>query len=309
MARSISRYSAGVVVAVGVGVVLGAQTPPQTPTFRTGTKVVPVYATVTDSTGRLVPDLTRDDFQIFDDTKPQEIVIFNSEVQPVTVAVMLDTSLSMTLNFDLLKKAAEQFFLRLLPSDQATVGAFNDKIQFATALTNDRDALIGGLNELGFGNPTRLYDAAVAGLDELRGIDGRRVVLLFTDGDDTASQVGMGRVLQRARDEEVMMYAIGLESELVVQGRQIRTRPDRGLRKLADETGGGYFELKRTDDLGPTFTRVAQELHSQYALGFSPATLDGKVHKLEVRMTKPGLAARARKSYLAVAETPSSSSK
>ena len=110
----------------------------------------------------------------------------------MTVAVMLDTSLSMTLNFDLLKKAAEQFFLRLLPSDQATVGAFNDKIQFATALTNDRDALIGGLNELGFGNPTRLYDAAVAGLDELRGIDGRRVVLLFTDGDDTASQVGLG---------------------------------------------------------------------------------------------------------------------
>jgi len=79
----------------------------------------------------------------------------------------------------------------------------------------------------------------------------------------------------------------------------IRTKPDRGLRKLADETGGGYFELKRTDELGPTFTRVAQELHSQYVVGFAPATLDGKVHKLEVRLKKPGLSSRARKTYLA----------
>jgi VWFA-related protein len=79
-----------------------------------------------------------------------------------------------------------------------------------------------------------------------------------------------------------------------------RTRPDRGLRKLADETGGGYFELKSTDALGETFTRVAQELRAQYLLGFSPAALDGKVHKLEVRLKQANLNARARKSYLAV---------
>jgi hypothetical protein len=80
-----------------------------------------------------------------------------------------------------------------------------------------------------------------------------------------------------------------------------QTRPDRGLRKIAEETGGGYFELKEKEsaELGPTFARVAQELRAQYVLGFSPAVMDGKVHKLEVRMKRADLNARARKSYLA----------
>jgi VWFA-related protein len=81
--------------------------------------------------------------------------------------------------------------------------------------------------------------------------------------------------------------------------QRVRSQPDKGLKKLAEDTGGGYFELQRTADLNETFTRVAEELHSQYVLGFSPETLDGKVHKLDVRVMKPGMTARARKSYLA----------
>ena len=96
-----------------------------------------------------------------------------------------------------------------------------------------------------------------------------------------------------------MIYAIGLESEYFNGARQVRSRPDRGLKKLAEETGGGYFELKKTDELGPTFSRVAQELHSQYTLGFTPAALDGREHKLVVRMKHPGMNARARKTYVA----------
>jgi Ca-activated chloride channel family protein len=269
------------------------------PIFRSGTQVVPIFATVLDAQGRLVPDLAREDFQVLDNNRPQEITQFSNETQPVTVVTMLDTSASMTVNLDLLKKAAEQFLIRMLPEDRGRVGAFNDKIQFASEFTSDRDDLVGALADLQFGNPTRLYDAIDASLEELRGIEGRRVVLVFTDGDDTASKTGLGHVLQRARDEEVMVYAIGLEGEMNIGGRRIRTRPDRGLRKLADETGGGYFEMDDTSSLGPTFSRVAQELHSQYLIAFSPASFDGKVHKLETRVTKPGLTVRARKSYLA----------
>jgi VWFA-related protein len=98
-----------------------------------------------------------------------------------------------------------------------------------------------------------------------------------------------------------MIYAIGLQNDYFDGVRRVRSEPDKGLRKLAEDTGGGYFELKRTADLGETFTRVAQELHSQYVLGFSPDTLDGKVHKLEVRVKKAGMNARARKTYLAAA--------
>jgi Ca-activated chloride channel family protein len=125
----------------------------------------------------------------------------------------------------------------------------------------------------------------------------------LTDGDDTDSRIGFGTVVDRARTEEVMIYAIGLESRYMgPNGRMVRSRPDRGLRKLADETGGGYFELEKSADLAPTFTKVAQELHSQYVLGFTPTQLDGRVHKLLVKMKRAGLTARARRSYLAVAD-------
>ena len=273
----------------------------QQPTFKAGTQVVPLYVTVVDTEKRLVPDLGQDDFEVLDNGKPVTITLFNNEPEAFSVVVMLDTSASMTASLDLLKQAAEQFVIRMLPEDRGMVGAFSDKIQFpSSTFTSDRDELIGALGDLGFGNPTRLYDAVEASIEQLRAVEGRRVVLVFTDGDDTASKVGMGTVLDQARADEVMIYAIGLQSDYFNGQYRVRTRPDRGLRKLSDETGGGYFELKQTDDLGPTFTRVAQELHSQYVLGFPPAS-DGKLHKLEVRVKKAGMSARARKSYLAPA--------
>ena len=274
----------------------------QEPTFRSSTRIVPVVATVTDAQGRLVPMLERDEFTILDNGKPQDITFFQNDVQPFTVVVMLDYSASMTANLDRLRAAAEQFLLRLLPQDRAQVGAFSDKIQFSGTFTNNRDDLIFALRDLQFGNPTRLYDAINESIAMLKGVEGRKVVLAFTDGDDTASRVGMGDVLDRARDEETMIYAIGLESEFFNGQRMVRSRPDRGLRRLADDTGGGYFELKKSDELGATFTHVAQELHSQYTLGFTPATLDGKEHKLVVRMKQPGMNARTRRSYIASPE-------
>src|SRR5262245_48448876 len=232
----------------------------QQPTFRSSTSIVSIPTTVTDARGRLVPNLEQEDFTILDNGKPQELSFFQSETQPFTVVVMLDFSASMTANLELLKRGTEQFILRMLPQDKGQVGAFSDKIQFSGTFTNDRDDLVGALGDLQFGNPTRLYDALDASIDELKGVEGRKIVLGFTDGDDTASRRGMGDVLTKARDQEVMIYAIGLESEFFNGARMQRTRPDRGLRKLADETGGGYFELKKTDQLAPTFTRVAQEL-------------------------------------------------
>ena len=167
----------------------------------------------------------------------------------------------------------------------------------------DRDALIDELGTLDFGNETRLFDALEASLDALLDVDGRKVILLLTDGQDSASELGWRDVLDRAVVEEVMIYSIGLEVEYF-DGRGVRrTRPDRSLRRLAEETGGGYFLLEETDELGPTFTRVSQELHSQYVLGFAPSVRDGKQHSLEVRVTGRGREARDRRSYIA----PSSS--
>ena len=281
-----------------------AQQPPSTqgPTFKSGTQVVSLFVTVQDAQKRLVPSLTQSDFEVFDNDKPQPITYFDNSVHPITCVTMLDTSGSMTLTIDLLRQAAEQFVIRLLPDDKARVGAFNDKIQFAGRFTNNRDELVGAIKDLDYGNGTRLWDAVGASFDELKGIEGRRVVLVFTDGDDTESKIGLGNVVERARAEEVMVYAIGLESNYFNGQHMVRSKPDRGLRRIADETGGGYFELEKTADLAPTFTHVAYELHSQYVLGFTPAQLDGRVHKLTVKVKQPGMTARARRSYVAAAD-------
>jgi Ca-activated chloride channel family protein len=276
----------------------------QQPTFKGGTQIVSVFATVTDAQRRLVPDLTKEDFEVLDNDKLQPLVFFLNETQPISVVVMLDTSASMTGTISLLRAAAEQFLIRLHPADKARVGAFNDKIQFSARFTSDRDELVSDVKDLDYGNGTKLYDALAASIDELKPIEGRRVVLVFTDGDDTASNIGLGKVIDRARAEEVMVYAIGFESVYFNGQRMVKTRPDRGLRRLADETGGGYFELDKKGDLAPTFTRVAQELHSQYVLGFTPTQLDNRIHKLNVRVKQAGMTARARRSYLAAPEKP-----
>jgi Ca-activated chloride channel family protein len=267
--------------------------------FRSGAKMVPIYATVTDTQGALVPNLTREDFEILDNNVRQELVVFENQTQPITAIVMLDSSGSMTNSLKLVYAGAEQFLIRLLPQDKAQVGAFNDKVEFSGSFTSDRDELVAALRELDFGNPTRLYDAIDQSLDRLAAIEGRRVIVVLTDGDDNSSKVGQGDVLGRALADEVMIYGIGLESDYFDGMRRVRTNPDRVVRKLAEETGGGYYLLKATADLNSTFTRIAQELHSQYVLGFSPAVLDGKVHKLTVNVKRPGMKARARKSYVA----------
>ena len=207
----------------------------QQATFKSGTQIVSVFTTVTDAQKRLVPDLVQDDFEIFDNEKPQPLVFFENEVQPISVVVMLDTSGSMTLTLDLLRRAAEEFVNRLLPADQARVGAFNDRIEFNSRFMNDRDQLVTDIKNLDYGNGTRLWDAIGASLEELKGIDGRRVILIFTDGDDTASRTGLGTIIERARAEETMVYAIGLESTYSNGQRMVKSRPDRGLKRLAGE--------------------------------------------------------------------------
>ena len=292
--------------------------------FRSGTSTVAVFSTVTDGDGRLVPDLTRDDFEIHDNGKPQPITIFSNDVQPITVVMMLDRSGSMRANFRLVEAAGEAFVQRLNPEDKARIGSFAHRIQVdPEEFTNDHSTLSRILRtELQNEGPTPLWNAVNVAIAALARQEGRKVVLVFTDGIDSPMNFKLNNlsvmdVMRRAQQENVMVYAIGLEA-LVPWGNRrvpvgrggfgggfgmgnqmIRQRPDPGLPKIAEETGGGYFELTRAEDLASTFSRVADELHRQYALGFEPPKLDGKMHKLEVRVRKPGMKARARRNYLA----------
>jgi VWFA-related protein len=308
----------GVVLAAFAG--LSAQ---QEPTFRSAVRTVPVYVTVTDAEGRLVPDLGREDFTILDNGKPQPISVFSSETQPISVVMMLDRSGSMVGNFRLVQQAAEQFVTKLLPADLARIGSFSNRVQVdPRTFTNNREELLTILHQdLQDAGPTPLWNAVSVGMTALLHQEGRRVVLVFTDGmdrpgNDRPTNMKLGDIVERSREENVMVYAIGLASAGFMGGmgrgggyggggfggggrRGFADKPDPGLAKIAAESGGGYFELDNTANLSSTFARVAEELHRQYAMGFTPEKLDGKTHKLEVRVNRPGMTARARKSYVA----------
>jgi Ca-activated chloride channel family protein len=293
----------------------------QEATYKAGNRTVAVYATVTGPDGRLVPDLTRDAFAIDDNGRPQEITLFANAIQPITVVVLLDRSGSMRANFRLVERAAARFVDALGPDDKARIGSFSNRIQLDPRdFTSNHGELLTILrSELQPEGPTPLWNAIYVGITALLRQQGRRVILVFTDGIDSPEQGGasnsLRNVMKRAEEEDVMVYAIGLAPSGFGRGGAgpgaIRRRgrgavlppfvnqPDTGLPTIAAATGGGYFELTSANDLAATFARVADELHHQYALGFTPSSLDGKMHSLDVQVNAAGMKARARKSYLA----------
>jgi VWFA-related protein len=280
---------------------MAVRVPAQQAIFRASSQTVAIYATVVDADNHLATDLEQKDFEVYDNGVLKPLTLFKSDVQPITVVIMLDTSGSMTADIDLLKRAAEGFVLRMLPEDRARIGSFNDKIQISSRFSSDRDALIRILHDdLDYGNPTYLWDAIDASMSALANESGRRVVLIFTDGEDDKSvRMNYNKVLTRAVTENFMIYAIGKQSQM----RGYVTNPDKKLPPLAAETGGGYYGLKIGADLNGPFSRIADELHRQYVLGFSADALDGTMHKLEVRVKTPGMVVRARKGYLASKES------
>ncbi len=313
-----------VAAVAAVGQQAPGEVPPtrqQPPVFRGGTETVAVYATVLDRYGEMVRGLTRDDFEVYDDGQLQTLTNFEAGLQPITATLMIDTSASMTLNLELALAAAEQFVIRMLPEDKVRVGSFSDRVDLSPEFTSDRDALLRSLREdLHIGNPTKLWDAVEQSIAALAPFGGRRVLMLMTDGMDTASTATPGGLLARARIAEVMVYVVQFRSNpranlaefplapsasQVFGGdsqRRARAAPDL-VSRLARQSGGGFFLLGQYDDVNATFGQVMAELHYQYVLGFTPSRADGRIHTLDVRVRKPNLAVRARQAYLAASPT------
>lgn len=300
--------SLAIVAVAAAATVLVAQEPQRV--FRGGVQTVPIYATVVDETGRLVPDLKQEDFDVLDNGKPTPITLFVTEIQPIAVVLAIDTSGSMTLVLDdFVKQAAEAFVLRLLPADRCLILAFDDKIRGMKAFSNNRDELVRYLRtDVQYGDGTRLWDGLYQSVALLKTESSRKVVLALSDGEDTSSRLGGNDVLNSAQDDHTMVYAIGMRNRYRggPNGQFVISRPDPFLKKLTAQTGGGHFDISKATELNTTFTRVADELHRQYLIGISPGTLDGKLHKLELRVKPPGMTARARQSYMATKESPAS---
>jgi Ca-activated chloride channel family protein len=309
----------GILVGCVLGV-LGAAGRQQ-PIFRGGSDVVRVFVTVTDRDGRLVTTLARDNFEVRDEGKPQPITQFDNSPQPIRLIVMLDVSGSMEGNLPLLRAAGSQLFARLRADDVARVGAFGHDITISPSFTHDPGELGAALpTAIAPDAPTPLWRAIDQAIDTFRDPDDRRkVILVLSDGKDTGPlsfrerPTSQAEVIDRAGREDVMIYAVGMRSRSTqpmspgigrggLQAMMLADMPDPGLARVAEETGGGYTEIRFGQDLGAAFAEVADELHAQYLLGFAPPKRDGRLHGINVRVTIAGLKARARKSYVAPKE-------
>jgi Ca-activated chloride channel family protein len=309
------RIWAGLTPLVLAAATVMAASQQQPPVFRGTAETVPVFVTVTEKGGRLVTSLTRDDFLLFDNGKSQPISLFDNTPQPIRLIVLLDVSGSMYGNLGLLRAASRQLFARLRPDDQVRVGTFGDEVTIGPPFTNDPASLEAALpSAILPGTPTPLWAAVNTALDSFPEGGGRRVILVLSDGKDTGPVkfgqpfITLPQVMDRAQAEAVMVYAIGMRSRaapgqmrsLVLTPSALAADwPDPGLFTLAQETGGGYFEIKPRDDLAEAFARTVDELHGQYLLGFAPPSRDGKRHKIEVKLVPRDLKIRARKNYVA----------
>jgi Ca-activated chloride channel homolog len=288
--------------------------------FRGTRDAVRVFATVTDRDGRLSTTLTQQDFEVRDEGKPQPIIQFDNTPQPIRLIVMLDVSGSMEGNVPLLRAAGAQLFSRLSKEDVARIGTFGNEVTISPAFTNDTRELTAALPTMIMPDaPTPLWRA----IDQAMGVfgeedDRRKVILVLSDGKDSGPisfrerPSSQADVIDRARRDDVMIYAIGMRSRPRqrsippggmgpggLQAMLVADLPDSGLARVAEETGGGYIEIRYGQDLGAAFAGVADELHTQYLLAFAPPKRDGKVHEVSVRVTPGGLRTRAKKTYVA----------
>jgi VWFA-related protein len=311
MMPKIARGSGLVALALVLGG--GALAAQGQPVFRAARELVRVYVTVTDQTGRLVTTLEREAFEVRDG-KSQPIVAFDRSPTPIRIIVLLDISGSMNGTLPLLQKAADELFSRLRADDLARVGYFGTRIWLGSPFTRDAAMLraaVAGKDDAARtqGGGTALWTTLVSAIELFDAAAPERpVILVLSDGDnvDPWGTTTVANVIDRAQRRGVMIYSVGVQGQRGIaqpMADLFNTNDSRSphphLRRVADETGGGYLEVSKSDDLAAAFARVVDELHSQYLLGYAPPKSDGKVHKIEVRLKVPGMRVRARKTYVA----------
>ena len=253
-------------------------------------------AVVTEG-GRFVKGLTRDDFKIFDDGKERPVTSFQSNEAPLEVVLALDVSASMSTALADVKAAAEGFLRALRPQDRVTVVAFNNALFTLSRGVTGTEALP-ALNKLTAWGATALYDVIVRSLQLLSRQPGKHALVIFSDGDDSASQATLDQVRKLVADSDAMLMAVGLGRGSTVD--ELKEK----LESLADASGGRVLFAEKSDELTASFAKVVEDLINQYTLGFEPQR-DGRDHQIRVQVPGRGVRVRARRVYTAPPELPS----
>lgn len=255
-----------------------------------------LWASVADRGGQFVENLTRDDFRVIEEGKAQQILEFYAEDRPLTLAILLDTSGSMRDQMKEVHAAAGSFVDTLRPEDRALVIAFDDKVFLLQDLTSDQGSLKEAITSTEAIGSTAVYDALHAAYRKLRGVQGRKAIVLLSDGDDTSSQFGFDRVLEEAKSENAIVYGIGLGGGFLGGARR------NVIKEFSEETGGRAFFVNKASELGDVYRKIADELRKQYYLTYSTSNTlwDGHWVPLEVKSRDDRYKVRARRGYFAV---------
>jgi VWFA-related protein len=301
----------------------GQEKPEQAPstTLKISTEVVNVYAVVEDKKKHLIPDLKKEDFELEEDGRPQEIHYFSRETDtPLTMGIMVDTSPSQGRVLGIEQEEAKAFLRQVLrPKDLAFVLHFDVEVELLQDFTADQrllthaiDATVinggghgvmpGPFPTSDSGGATHLYDAVYLASNELlKNEVGRKVLVLLTDGEDQGSKVKLEAALEAAQKSDVINYSVAIIDRRFYWGQPMGFGGDSVLRKLSEDTGGRVIDVNRAKDASVAFQQIASELRTQYLLGYTPTNTrhDGAFRKIRVQVRNGDYRVQARRGYYA----------
>jgi Ca-activated chloride channel family protein len=278
----------------------------QRPQFRSTIDIVSLNVTVVDGANHYITDIEQTDFSVFEDGVKHDIVFFTRRPQPIALSLLLDSSASMEDKLQTLQMAATNFVKRLKPTDLAQVIDFDSRVSIRQTFTSNQAQLESAILQTVSGGSTSLHNAIYVSLKELGKIKAqneedvrRQALIVFSDGEDTSSLVSFEEVLDLAKRSETSIYTIAL------RGNDSSTRGFREaefvMRQLAQETGGRAFFPAKIEDLNGVYTQIADELASQYTIGYTSKNPrnDGAFRRIVVQVARPNVAARTKKGYFA----------
>jgi len=290
-------------------------------TIKVSTEVVSVYTVVEDKKKHLIPDLNKEDFELEEDGKPQEIRYFSRETDtPITIGIMVDTSPSQGKVLGIEQEEAKAFLHQVMRAkDLAFVLHFDVDCELLQDFTADQRLLAHAIDETVInggghgvmpgpfptsdsGGATHLYDAVYLASNELlKNEVGRKVLILLTDGEDQGSKVKLQTALEAAQKSDVINYSVNISDRAFYRGQLFGYSGDSVLKKLSDDTGGSVIEVNRAKDTSAAFQQIARELRTQYLLGYTPTNTkhDGSYRKIRVQVRNADYRVQARRGYYA----------
>jgi len=300
----VKRLTFVVVLLSVVGLIVGLSA--QQPSFRAGVDIVSLNVTVTDAATHYITDLEEGDFLVFEDGIKQNITFFSRRQSPIALSLLLDSSASMEEHLPVLQQAATNFVHKLKSNDIAQVIDFDSRVEIRQGFTGNQAELDTAISQLAAGGSTSLHNAIYIALKELRKVRAvneedvrRQALIVFSDGEDTSSLVSFDEVLDLAKRSETSIYTIALRGS-DVQAKGFR-EAEFVMRTLAQETGGRSFFPAKIDDLNGVYTQIADELASQYTLGYTSANprRDGAWRRIVIQVSRPNVTPRTKKGYYA----------